>query len=307
MFMSMDQRTPSYLLRHAVSPPILADMPHADLSMIVVIPAYMEPSLVDTLRSLYRCDRSNLIIEVLVVINHPDDAKEDMRLMSARTADEVQRLARQYGSSEFRMHPMQVTLPPKRAGVGLARKRGMDEAVWRFHKIEKDGIIINLDADCTCAENYLQSISSFFASSEWDAAGIYFEHPLKANGDLQDEAIIDYELHLRYFVNAQMEVGLPFAYHTVGSSMAVRSSAYQRMGGMNSRKAGEDFYFLQKFIAIGTFGEILSTTVFPSARSSHRVPFGTGKAVGKIMAGDPQCTYALQSFLDLQRSINCSG
>ena len=36
-------------------------------------------------------------------------------------------------------------------GVGLARKTGMDEAVRRFNAINNpEGIILNLDADCTC-------------------------------------------------------------------------------------------------------------------------------------------------------------
>ncbi len=37
--------------------------------------------------------------------------------------------------------------------------------------------------------------------------------------------------------------GVSHAYHTIGSSMAVRCSAYAKIGGMNRRKAGEDFIF----------------------------------------------------------------
>jgi hypothetical protein len=62
--------------------------------------------------------------------------------------------------------------------------------------------------------------------------------------------------------------------------MAARSWAYQKQGGMNKRKAGEDFYFLQKIIQLGNFTEIKSTCVYPSPRISDRVPFGTGKAQG---------------------------
>ena len=49
---------------------------------------------------------------------------------------------------------------------------------------------------------------------------------------------------------------------------------------MNKRKAGEDFHFLHKIIPYGNYGEINKATVYPSARISDRVPFGTGKAMG---------------------------
>jgi hypothetical protein len=62
--------------------------------------------------------------------------------------------------------------------------------------------------------------------------------------------------------------------------MAVRSSIYQKQGGMNKRKAGEDFYFIHKIIALGEFTNLATTKVIPSPRISDRVPFGTGKAIG---------------------------
>ena len=73
--------------------------------------------------------------------------------------------------------------------------------------------------------------------------------------------------------------GLPYSYHTIGSAFAVTAKAYARQGGMNRRKAGEDFYFINKLIKGENFGEITNTTVFPSPRTSNRVPFGTGKAI----------------------------
>ena len=70
---------------------------------------------------------------------------------------------------------------------------------------------------------------------------------------------------------------------------------------MNRRKAGEDFYFLHKFIPLGQFDELQTTRVIPSPRISERVPFGTGRAVGTLInSKEDLTTYAPQSFIDLQ-------
>jgi hypothetical protein len=97
--------------------------------------------------------------------------------------------------------------------------------------------------------------------------------------------------------------GLPYAYHTIGSSMAVRSSAYQKQNGMNKRKAGEDFYFLQKLIPLGDFTEIKSTKVIPSPRVSDRVPFGTGRAMQNWLTENKEelLSYHPKSFEDLKQ------
>jgi hypothetical protein len=133
------------------------------------------------------------------------------------------------------------------------------------------------------------------------ACSIYFEHPLE--GDLQPEiyeAIAAYELHLRYYVQALRYAGFPHAYHTIGSSMAVRAKAYMEQGGMNRRQAGEDFYFLHKLIPLGGFTELNSTAVYPSPRASNRVPFGTGRAVSDWLQRSGRKTYPLQAFDDLR-------
>jgi hypothetical protein len=57
---------------------------------------------------------------------------------------------------------------------------------------------------------------------------------------------------------------------------------------MNRREAGEDFYFLNKLAKIGSIDYIRNTCVFPSARSSSRVPFGTGKAIESFLSGQKQ-------------------
>ena len=89
--------------------------------------------------------------------------------------------------------------------------------------------------------------------------------------------------------------------------MAVRADAYAKQGGMNTRKAGEDFYFLSRIMQLGGFMEINSTKVFPSPRVSDRVPFGTGRAMLRwnqgmqtdLLTYNPTSFHALAKLLPL--------
>ena len=200
-------------------------------------------------------------------------------------------------------------LPKKHAGVGLARKIGMDEAVDRFEQAEKpDGIIICLDADSQVEKDYFVEIERFFRMNlNTEACSIFYAHPLSGEEFPSEiyEGILRYELFLRYYVRGLRFADHPHAYHCVGSSMAVRSNAYQKRGGMNRRKAGEDFYFLQKFIQEGTLKELSSTTVIPSPRPSEKVPFGTGRAINTWLNSDQKIypVYSPQTFLDLREFV----
>ncbi|MDF1571365.1 MAG: hypothetical protein P1P82_07095 [Bacteroidales bacterium] len=115
------------------------------------------------------------------------------------------------------------------------------------------------------------------------------------------DAIVNYELHQRYYLEAVRYTGYPHAYHTVGSAFAVRAGAYCRQGGMSKRQAGEDFYFIQKVAMQGNFSECNTTTVHPSPRPSDRVPFGTGPAIARQLEtpGEPFLTYAPLLFQHL--------
>ena len=172
-------------------------------------------------------------------------------------------------------------LPDPKGGVGWARKIVLDEAA---RLLSQEGIMLCLDSDCTVAQNYLKVVTDHFQSNpDCNAVSIYFEHNLDTLGYDERHAIIQYELHLRYLVHAMRWAGHPFAFQTVGSSMAVRRKGYLAHGGMNTRQAGEDFYFLQKFIEVDSLQEIRNTTVYPSARISDRVPFGTGRAMSQLL------------------------
>jgi len=298
-----------YLQRFGFQGPFIHEEPHQELGLIVVIPCYNETNLISSLADLFRADDPKCAVEIIVVINASEDTSEQIKAQNEETYREVNDWTAKNKKAHFSVHQIFTNnLPKKHAGVGFARKIGMDEAVYRFEQIATDGIIVCFDADSKCDTNYLVEIEAHFKRHpKSPGSSIHYEHPLTGNEfDAQVyQGIIGYELHLRYYNQALKFCGLPYAFHTVGSSMAVRSSAYQKQGGMNRRKAGEDFYFLHKIIELGGFTEIKSTRVIPSPRISDRVPFGTGKAIGDWVAKNEEehYTYGFDSFLLIRRFV----
>lgn len=270
---------------------------------MVVVPAYDEEDLLSSIKSLQCCEPPKCDVEVLVVFNA--SAKSDDRVTEKNqyAKEELEEWYQALEQPNFTLHCLEENkLPPKHAGVGLARKIGMDEAVRRFDLLNNpNGIICCYDADSKCEKNYFVALEKHFKKYlKSGACSIHFEHPLEGT-EFKEEVyhgIYWYELHLRYYKNALQYAQLPYAYHTIGSSMAVRAKAYCEQGGMNRRKAGEDFYFLQKFIDVGTLTELKSTKVIPSPRASHRVPFGTGRAIQEMIDQEREIekSYAFKNF-----------
>lgn len=280
--------------------------PHPELNLIVVIPCHDEPCIIPTLDSLAQCTVPACSVEVIVVVNSSELSSEQVKMSNRKSTDEIMQWSAVHNKDRFQCFIIQLhDIRKKDAGVGFARKTGMDEALARFNRIGRpDGIIVSFDADSLCDSNYLCEIEeSFLMNESVNAASVYFEHPVSGiDFDAKTyNGIIQYELHLRYFNQALKFCGFPFAYHTIGSSFAVKASVYARQGGMNKKQAGEDFYFLHKIIPLGDYFEINTTRVIPSSRPSHRVPFGTGAALQKwISSGDDyMLTYNFQAFTDL--------
>ncbi len=292
--------------KYAYFPRLINAEVKKDTQIAICIPCYNEKSILPTLQSLINCDAPPCHTEVMVLFNSSEEDGVEVRECNEMCRKEASIWIGENKSDHISFHLLKAyKLPKKIAGVGMARKTAMDEAALRFNDIDQDGILVGYDADSKCDENYLVEIWNYFQeNSKSPGCSIYFEHPLFGDHFEPNiyEGIINYELHLRYYNQAFRYTGHPFAYHTVGSSFAVRSSAYQKQGGMNKRKAGEDFYFIQKIIALGNYGELNSTRVIPSPRPSDRVPFGTGRAIMKWVNKEETTysTYDFESFVQLR-------
>jgi len=200
-------------------------------------------------------------------------------------------------------------LDDKKAGVGLARKIGMDKAlqVFDYSKAGKK-VIVSVDADCTVEDDYLSEIQNYFITNNTSVALVEFEHSLPEE-TINKISILSYEIFLRHYVAGLLFAQSPFAFHTIGSTIVCDHDAYIHVGGMNIKKAAEDFYFLQKVAKHYIVNRITSTMIKPSARESWRVPFGTGRSITdhlsnkkKIFVFDPQVYIILKEWLQVFNS-----
>lgn len=278
------------------------EMPcHTDVpGVIVVIPAFHEDRLETTLESLEANVVSGEKIVVIVVLNYPHKLRDEWSAFHTDQYDALIRQKSRYQNFEL-MVIRAFDLPEKRTGVGAARKIGMDQALRIFANTVSDGVIMCLDGDCTVSVEYLKTCNRYSSDDGCNTLVIPFEHSLEDVSASLKEGILAYELHLRYYKNALKWTGFPYAFHTVGSSMGVRASVYGKLGGMNRRKAGEDFYFLNKCFAYGGVVEATGVKVFPSARVSDRVPFGTGRAQEEWLKNRRyENTYHIDCWRDLR-------
>ena len=261
-----------YFERYAWKTPLIPHFdPPSDLEMVVVIPAYKESQLDLAVHSLLACSEVACRVILLIVINAPEQSSLDDLNLNQRAYEEIKQIK---GTDQITIQVVNIGLPQKKAGVGLARKIGLDEAVRWFKKLNHSGILVCFDGDCRCSDTYLSAIYSAYKNQNLNAGILAYEHPL----DLES-GIIPYELGLRYYTDSLRYSGYPNVHQTLGSCITINSDHYCKHGGMNTKKAGEDFYFLNKIVRKPGFAEINEALVYPAARISDRVPFGTRRAL----------------------------
>lgn len=296
----------SWLGERALFPQLINEAPDPLTEIIAVIPAFNEPEITLVLDSLLQCSHPGCATEIIIIVNAPGEADKEATDNNLICLNNIHAWKKEHHNSFFRIHAIDITpLIQGEWSVGMARKTGMDEAVRRFDALNRpDGIILSLDADCRVDNNYFSAVfDEMHGRSDRQACSIYFEHPVKGDGysDGIFRSIILYELHLRYYFQALLYTGFPHVHHTIGSAIAVKAHQYVKSGGMNRRKAGEDFYFIQKIVPAGGFFNLYSTTVYPSPRSSSRVPFGTGVTVARLAESESPVfnSYNMEAFREL--------
>jgi hypothetical protein len=164
--------------------------------------------------------------------------------------------------------------------------------------------LCSTDADATLPPDYFAQLERAAANSP--AAVFPFRH-LPDSDEACSQATALYELRLHQYVLGLEYAGSPYAFHTLGSCLAVRHTAYAHVHGFPKRAGAEDFYLLNKLAKLGPIARLQGHCIALQSRHSARVPFGTGPAVAAIMADEypretalfyhPQCFEALAALL----------
>ncbi len=277
----------------------------ARADIIVVIPCFNEPDIFTTLNSIKNCYRVESHILIAVIVNSSESSAIEAKHLNRNTHEELMKY-----SSEFNDDRLTLTsvlcedLPKKHAGVGLARRIGMNLAIQHFLvQNKKNGVIVSLDADCTVSENFFTSILESYQNNENLIATIHNVIHRVDGGDVElESAVRQYETYIKCYSRGLENIGFPYYYPTIGSAFSVTADAYVKVGGMGRQQGGEDFYFLQKIFQQGEVEFIENITVFPLARFSDRVPFGTGPALQRINDESDSVlkVYSMQSFKELK-------
>jgi len=270
----------------------------------IVIPCYKEPDVIRTVRSLFECERGDFPVEIILVVNSYQIDSDEVIEINRKSYNEVSGFASANNTGNFFLTLIWIeNLPGHQTGAGIPRKLGMDEAIRHFQG-DKTGIIVSLDADCIVEKNYLTEIYRNFNEYNLNSATIAFHHPVDHldEKDPLRQATIQYEMYLHYYRSALEFCGYPYPYFTVGSAFAVTAETYLKAGGMGKQQSGEDFYFLQKVFPLGKTKFIDTTCVYPAARTSDRVPFGTGPALQKMLNENTtiKMTYQFEAFKSLK-------
>lgn len=260
----------------------------------VAIPAFAERALLPrALESLARCNQAALVV---VAINAPPHATAEHRENNAGTVADIAARwpVRHTWHGGATLHELGAGRllclrfdTPLGKGVGYARKVPMDVllAAWVRGSIASP-YLHNTDADVVVPPDYL-------AVDVAPDAAAALVRPFKHVP--QDESWADftaaYEARLRHHVLGLRAAGSPFAFHSIGSVMAVHARRYAEVRGVPLRAAAEDFYLLNKLAKLGPIITTTGAPVLITGRPSDRVPFGTGAAIARAAKGEPILAY----------------
>lgn len=310
----MHEKIKEYLNKRATLAPWQLELSvNEEIEQVVVIPAYNEfHNIRNLLLSLSKNDASicKKTLVIVVVNNRNETISPPEHIENNQNTLELLRTYIYEKELPFSFGVVDASSPgyefPPEQGVGLARKLGLDWGLYTLFQLGKtEGGLIWLDADCEVTPNYLTAWNDFFKEHPISAGVMYSEHPL--NDPLSGEYMLAYEIYLRSYELGLHYANSPYTFLPIGSTIGVPISLYVNCGGMNTRIAGEDFYFLQQIARIGRIKRITTATVYPSARISDRVPFGTGAKLRQYI-NQPEIryiTYPFESFEILKKWLKC--
>jgi len=245
--------------------------------------------------------------ELWVCVNQPESWNTD-KSKADSIVNNLQSIKLLKSIKTFKIHLIDKSSPGKgwennKGCVGWARKVIMDaiQAV-----AGNNDLIVSLDADTVFGKDYFRSLINIFKEKQQAVAlSNPYYHLLTADSIL-NRAILRYEIYMRYYALNMFRIGSPYSYTALGSAIALPNRVYSALGGITPKKSGEDFYFLQKLTKYGRVIKYNTEKVYPAARYSDRVFFGTGPALIKGSTGnwDSYPLYHFSLFDHIKKTID---
>jgi hypothetical protein len=294
----MKDPTAQYLARHAEPEAALAGTLPGRFGHVLVVPAYGERESLFNLLGTVPGGPEGPVLIVLVLNSRADsprevhEANEEVRRrlekeLAPSAGLEAGLPARAYSTPGGTLLLVDRALAghfvPEGQGVGLARKIGNDVALaLRANGRIASPWIQNTDADSVLPGDYFEQTATL--DPETTGAAIYsYEHRFDPDPALADAARL-YEISLRYYVLGLAWAGSPFAYHSMGSCLAIPASAYAQVRGFPRRNALEDFHALNKLAKVGRILRLAGRPLLLEGRISGRVPISTGMALAGLVS-----------------------
>ncbi|GEM_PF-1162013 len=307
----------------------------APFTSAVVVPAYREKA--NVIRSLLKKVKCQGHALVILVVNQPEGASPEahqinqeliralageltfIRKFDGTHLSFYQRAHEQGGkislalidgtSTAYCLH--------NRDGVGRARKMGMDFALALYEMgLLTARFVGSSDADAFLPEEYFSTLTragqgDFFQKNtlkeQRTCSALLFPYEHIAHEDRSLFARMqEVEASFRYYVLGLAKANSPYAFHSLGSALAVSLPHYARVRGFPNRQAGEDFYVLGKLCKLAPMIRLVSPRVSIETRLSDRVPFGTGPSLQRaqelastssFLGYNPQAFMYLEAFL----------
>lgn len=279
--------------------------------LYVALPVMNEP---DTLPLTVQCilDQDYADYKVVICVNQPDEWWNDGNAVHCeicRTNTATLEWLKKLDERRFILIDKSSEgngWTGKKHGIGWARKTIFDHILTIAGH---DDLILSLDADTTFSKGYFESVvNDFSAKKQFAALSVPYYHQLTGNEEI-DRSILHYEIYMRSYLISLFLIENPYAFTALGSAICARAGDVRAIGGMTPRLSGEDFYFLQKLTKYKPLLHWNVETVYPAARLSDRVYFGTGPALIKGIKGDWDSypVYPFELFLGIKETFSLFG
>ena len=269
----------------------------------VVIPCYNEFDYIfKTLESINNQEQTILNNTLIIIVIN--NSKEESDLVKSNNQNTYQKLIEKKYNFNFIVidsFSKEYAIPEKLAGVGYARKIGLDFSL--NHILSERSLLCSLDADTLINKNYLKKIKTNF-KKDINVAVINFKHQ-KSQNPIIEEGIRKYEKSIKKIAKEIELSGSPYGYVSMGSTIVCNVKSYIACGGMNTKTATEDFYFLQALAKYTKIHKINELLVSPSSREENRVYLGTGFRMDEYLKNKvfKNLDFKKDSFLEIKKII----